>query len=206
MNSINFSSYKFSASALPKDIKLVNNFDNAIELNSNNFIDLEKMDEKERIKENLKQNINSQIEKVNTVITTEEFNDILVNLEIIDKPIDRIENTGEITEAEKNRFNVKYELYEGENIDLESVKRLIDTAKNDLENVKITSYKEKPNNKGEKVPNGYKLIIASNNQNEQLANVLLEKLKENNDKSFTVKIEYNENTKLVESILLNVNE
>ena len=61
--------------------------------------------------------------------------------------------------------------------------------------------------KEEKEPREYKIIIKKNNKNEELAEKFAKYMKEEQkDNKFTVKIEYNEETKLVENIIVTVQE
>ena len=76
--------------SINENITLVNNFEKQIELNSDNNIDFEELNEEDRNDKNekLKNNLNSQIEKINNIVSKDNFNNILINLNIIDKPVD----------------------------------------------------------------------------------------------------------------------
>ena len=189
--------------------KVVNNFSNEMKLNEENNIEYNNLEEiqKNIISQKLQTIISEQILKINDIVKIEDIENMLVNVNAMEKKISAITDEGNVTEADKNRFNTKFEFFVGENMKKEDIIKLIDTAKGDLDSIKITAYKENLSTKEEKEPREYKIIIKKNNKNEELAEKFAKYMKEEQkDNKFTVKIEYNEETKLVENIIVTVQE
>ena len=189
------------------NITIVNEFKDNMELNQENNIILEDIDEgqKENIISILKENVNNQKENLNSVISKEDFDNILIDLNLKQKEVENIESEGNTTETEKTRFNSAFELYQGDQIKKESVLNLVNVSKDSLENVEITKYKEKSSgNKNE--PLEYKLSIKKNNKNEELATRLYNTINESRENTYTVKVEYDQETGLVNTVYITVYE
>lgn len=189
------------------NITIVNEFKDNMELNQENNIILEDIDEgqKENIISILKENVNNQKENLNSVISKEDFDNILIDLNLKQKEVENIESEGNTTETEKTRFNSAFELYQGDQIKKESVLNLVNVSKDSLENVEITKYKEKSSgNKNE--PLEYKLSIKKNNKNEELATRLYNTINESRENTYTVTVEYDQETGLVNTVYITVYE
>ena len=124
-------------------------------------------------------------------------------MKLKEEELDDISGEGTITEIEKNRFNTTFELYEGERISKERVEELINIAKDNLGDVRITNYKEERN---ERIPLEYRLVIERGTENSELAESVITYIEENYNKEFSVRLEYDETTGLVNNIYITVIE
>ena len=184
---------------------IVNDFDEKEELaeNENNIMIGSLNDEqKENVKNNVEENITNQINTFLQVVPSESINQMLINLKLKEEELDDL--SGEtVTELEKNRFNSTFELFEGENITKERVEELINIAKENLGDVRITNYREE---REERIPLEYRLVIERNTDNSDLAENVIAYIEENYNEKFSVRLEYDEMTGLVNNIYITVME
>ena len=185
---------------------IVNQFEEQEELveNENNII-IEKLndEQKENVRNNIEENITNQINTVLQAIPLENINQMLVNVNLKEEELDDISGEGTITEIEKNRFNATFELYEGENISKERIEELVNMAKGNLGDVRITNYKEERN---ERIPLEYRLVIERGTENSELAESVITYIEENYMEKFSVSLEYDDTTGLVNNIYITVME
>lgn len=191
-----------------KEEKVVNEFKNKIEFNKKNSINIEEknQEEKNSINDVMNETNSQQLNNVFDIISTKQLNIIMERLELKLEEAEDISGEGNISEIEKNRFNSNFEFFEGKNIAKESVIKLIDTAKNNLQDVRITKYKEQKSTEEdeEPEPEEYKLTIERNSSNQTLYNNLITNIQNSEDKEYNVKIEYSQSTGLVENIFIEV--
>ncbi len=185
---------------------MVNSFEEKEELveNENNIV-IEKLndEQKENVRNNIEENIANQINNFLQVVSLEDINQLLINVNLKEKELDDISGEGNVTELEKNRFNSIFELYEGEHITKERVEELINIAKEDLGDVRISNYREQGN---EKIPLEYRLVIERGTENTDLAESVIQYIEEKYNEEFSVRLEYDETTGLVNSIYITVME
>ena len=185
---------------------IVNDFDQKEELveNENNIM-IESLDDeqKENVKNNIAENITNQINTFLQVVPLENMNQMLINLKLMEEELEDLSNEGNVTEIEKNRFNSTFELFEGDGITKERVEELISIAKEDLGDIRITNYKEE---REQKIPLEYKLVIERGKDNSELAENVITYIEENYNEKFSIRLEYDETTGLVNNIYITVVE
>ena len=190
--------------SLVSNIDIVNDFENKIELKDNKdniLFDKLNDEQKENVNNSMNNNWNNQTEQLKTVITYEQIQTILRNMKIIKNEAENISSEGTTTEAEKTRFNSGLELFAGEKISEERIEDLINTAKNNLEDIKITKYDEESNSE-KKDPLEYKLVIKKDAKNEELANNFIAYIKEKGNGTYTVTMEYDQESGLINNIYI----
>ena len=194
--------------AIETNTNIVNDFEEKEELvdNENNIIIESLNDEqKENVRNNVEGNITNQINTFLQVVPIENINQMLINLNLMEEELDDLSGEGTVTEVEKNRFNSIFELYEGEHITKERVEELINIAKDNLEDVRITNYREQEN-ESERFPLEFRLVIERGTENADLAESVIEYIEEKYTQEFSVRLEYDETTGLVNSIYITVME
>ena len=183
---------------------IVNDFEEKQELveNENNIM-IENLDDsqKENVRNNVEQNITNQINTFLQVVPLENINQMLRNINLMEEELDDISGEGNVTEVEKNRFNSTFELFEGEDITKERVEELINIAKENLADVRISNYKEQGD---EKLPLEYRLVIERGTDNSELAENVIAYIDEKYNEDFSVRLEYDETTGLVNNIYITV--
>ena len=106
----------------------------------------------------------------------------------------------QVTKEEINRFNAKFEFYNGTDIPADSVKDLIQIASNNLESVDITPLQSESTSSSEKIKESIKLNIKKDTQNTDLANAILEKI--SSEEKYNITIGYNKSTGIIETITI----
>ena len=173
-----------------QEINIVDNFENENTLNDQNSILLYGL-EKEQLQAVLNQVSEEVQQKINSISEEVKINDIqeiLETLGIINKQ-QNIE-AGGITETEKNRFNSKFEILKGEELDNENVLKVVEAVKDNIINAQVDTNEE------------IKIEISRNESNQDIEKSLEEYIKKEKDKKYDIKIEYDEDTELVKYIIM----
>lgn len=173
-----------------QEINIVDNFENENTLNAQNSILLNGL-EKEQLQAVLNQVSEEVQQKINSISEEVKINDIqeiLESLGIINKQ-QNIE-AGGITETEKNRFNSKFEILKGEELDNENVLKVVEAVKDNIINAQVDTNEE------------IKIEISRNESNQDIEKSLEEYIKKEKDKKYDIKIEYDEDTELVKYIIM----
>lgn len=173
-----------------QEINIVDNFENENTLNDQNSILLNGL-EKEQLQAILNQVSEEVQQKINSISEEVKINDIqeiLETLGIINKQ-QNIE-AGGITETEKNRFNSKFEILKGEELDNENVLKVVEAVKDNIINAQVDTNEE------------IKIEISRNESNQDIEKSLEEYIKKEKDKKYDIKIEYDEDTELVKYIIM----
>lgn len=173
-----------------REINIVDNFENENTLNDQNSILLNGL-EKEQLQAVLNQVSEEVQQKINSISEEVKINDIQEILEalgIVNKQ-QNIE-AGGITETEKNRFNSKFEILKGEELDNENVLKVVEAVKDNIINAQVDTNEE------------IKIEISRNESNQDIEKSLEEYIKKEKDKKYDIKIEYDEDTELVKYIIM----
>lgn len=173
-----------------QEINIVDNFENENTLNDQNSILLNGL-EKEQLQAVLNQVSEEVQQKINSISEEVKINDIQEILEalgIINKQ-QNIE-AGGITETEKNRFNSKFEILKGEELDNENALKVVEAVKDNIINAQVDTNEE------------IKIEISRNESNQDIEKSLEEYIKKEKDKKYDIKIEYDEDTGLVKYIIM----
>lgn len=173
-----------------QEINIVDKFENENTLNDQNSILLNGL-EKEQLQAVLNQVSEEVQQKINSISEEVKINDIqeiLEELGIINKQ-QNIE-AGGITETEKNRFNSKFEILKGEELDNENVLKVVEAVKDNIINAQVDTNEE------------IKIEISRNESNQDIEKSLEEYIKKEKDKKYDIKIEYDEDTELVKYIIM----
>ncbi len=180
---------------IEQEIHLVDNFSDEFKLAEEEKINLSDL-EKEQSQSILEQVISGVGGKVNQIMTEEikqeDFMEILKAIGVRNE-IEGFETVG-ITETEKNRFNSKFEILQGENLGSENLIRLIEAIKENFINIEVVSGTQ------------LRLQLDRFQKNEEMARILTNFMEENKNKKYNVKVEYEEETGLAKDILLTMLE
>lgn len=180
---------------MEQKIAIVDNFENEVSLDDENSINLSELEAEQlvavldRVNEGVSQKIN---EITTTVINKEDLWNVLKVIGIV-KEEETLQSSG-VTETERNRFNSKFEILQGENLEGEAMLNLIEAVKQNLISMEVVSNTE------------LRLKLDTLNKNEQVANTLSAFFEENKDQKYNAKVEYDETTGLASDILLTMVE
>ena len=180
---------------MEQQIDMVNSFEDEVVLKEDNSINLSEL-ESEQVRSVLEQVNRSVTEKINeittTAVITEDLFSIAKDIGIV-KEQQTIEAMG-ITETEKNRFNSKFEILQGEELDSNAILNLINAIQDNLVDLEIVSNTQ------------LRLKLDKLNKNEQSTSTLTSFIEGNTNKKYNAKVEYDEETGLVSDILLTMLE
>lgn len=179
---------------IEQNIDMVSSFEPKV-LEEETVINLSEL-EKEELQSILEQ-VNSAVSKRVNEITTNnvKVEDLWKVLKIIGlvKEGETLESMG-ITETQKNRFNSKFEILQGENLGNVEIQNLIDAIKDNFIEIEVVSNTE------------LKLKLDQLNNNEELVTTMKSFIEENKFRKYNAKVEYNKDTNLVSAIVLTMLE
>lgn len=179
--------------SIVQNIFIVQNLENKVSTNEENAVILNNLEQGQlqQITNNIKTALNNKLETVRQDINISNINNMLINIGLIrDESV--LESTV-VTETEKNRYNSKYELLQGENLKSEDISRIVDTIKLNLVNLEVVSSQE------------LKLKIDRHEGNEEMAKVLNDFLEDNSNQEYNLKVEYGDDG-LVSALILTMVE
>lgn len=177
---------------IQENMQVVNEFEELVSLDETNSIKLNDLEE-EKLKgilEIVEVALGEKIDQLKTTISQQDLTTVLETLGIMQEE-QKMEVAG-VTETEKNRFNSQFEMLKGENLKGENILNLIEATKENLTNFEVVSNTE------------LKLKIERNNSNEEIVNTLTTFIEENKNRDYNVDIEYDDETGLVNYIVLTI--
>lgn len=191
---------------LDNSIKIVDNIEDKIELDSENNITIEDLDENSsnNIVNILKEQIQTEENNILAKISLDDINLMLKNLGIIKQDIIRDEPATQITETERNRFNSNLTFFIGKEKPLSEVQALLETIRNDLKDATIL--REKKRNSEEEQLVEIDLDIERNSQNEEKLQEIMGEIQkeENANLKYDITMGYDEETQLINKIYIKV--
>ena len=135
-------------------------------------------DQAKNIYDTVQNGINNKKAQVEDDIQIESIESMLQELGLIKDT--SVLNSTEITDAERNRFNSKFEIIQGEKMKSEDVVKMIESIKDNITNMQVISNDE------------LKLEVDRKQGNSQIVNSLFNYLDKSQDE-YNIKIEYDEN-------------
>ncbi len=176
-------------------MQTVNNFDDQVILNNENSINLNELEpeQKKIIFDKVGQEVLSKIEEITTTqININDLREVLLAIGFVQEQ-QLIEGNG-VTETERNRFNSKFEMLQGENLESDRILSLINAVKDNLIELEVVSNTQ------------LKLKLDRFNKNEEMATTLTTFIENNKSRKYNATIEYNNETGLISDILLTIIE
>ena len=179
--------------SIAQKIKKITSVEKQEKFDDKNSVNLSELNEEQ---------VKTIIQKVNEAVTQKlnaineetgiknDINNILEIMGVI-KDNKKLEGDG-ASEAEKNRFNSKFEILQGEKLNTDTTLKMIDTIKNNLIGMEVVNGRE------------IRLNIDKNNSNEETVSKLHAFMEENKNYNYDAKTEYDDNG-FVKSILLTIN-
>lgn len=180
---------------IEQKINIVDSFENEVILDEENSVNLSKLNAEQQ--KAILDRVNVGVsEKMNTITTTvvkmEDVWEILKAIGVVKE--EQVLQAMGITETERNRFNSKFEILQGENLESTTVLKLIDAIKDNLISMEVVSNTE------------LKLNLDRLNKNEEVATTLSSFIEQRKNKRYDAKVEYDEMTGLISDILLTMLE
>lgn len=166
--------------AVNKNIEKTTDIKEKVEFNNDNSVNLTTLDQDQakNIYDTVQNGINNKKAQVEDDIQIESIESMLQELGLIKDT--SVLNSTEITDAERNRFNSKFEIIQGEKMKSEDVVKMIESIKDNITNMQVISNDE------------LKLEVDRKQGNSQIVNSLFNYLDKSQDE-YNIKIEYDEN-------------
>ena len=124
-------------------------------------------------------------------------------MNLLEEDLEKISNEM-ITEAERIRFNSDFELFEGDNINKERIIELLNLKKDNIQNITVSKYQEQTYSETEKIPLEYQVEISRDEGNTEKIERFINILNQNQYDRFSVKLQYDEETGLVNNIYITI--
>lgn len=178
-----------------QEINRVNSFENEVFLKDGDAVNLSELEagQLQAILERVNDSVSKQIDDITTnVIKKEDLKNLAEVFGMIEEQ--EIFEAKGITETEKNRFNSKFEILQGEKLDSSTVLNLIHAIQDNLIDLEVVSNTE------------LKLKLDRLNKKEEISTTLSSFIEKNKDMIYKAKVEYDEETGLVSDILLTMLE
>ncbi len=178
---------------IQQNVETIEEVEDKVTVSEENAINLSNL-ESEQLK-NVLNTVTTQVsEKMKGITEVVDNDDLRRILEIIGvvKEKTTIESQG-ITEIEKNRFNSKFTILEGENLDNVAILNLINAIKDNLINLEVISNQQ------------IRLKLDRLNNDEKMVTTFTEYVEKNKNEKYDAKVEYDKNG-LARDILLTVVE
>lgn len=180
---------------IEQKIDIVNSFENQVVLNDENSINLSKLaiEQIKAVWDRVDEGVSEKVNDITaTSVKTEDLREVLKVIGLVEE--EQVLQVTGVTETERNRFNSKFEILQGDNLESTEVLNLIDAIKENLIDMKVVSNTE------------LKLKLDQFNKNEEVATTLSSFVEQRKNKKYNVKVEYDEETGLVSDILLTMLE
>ncbi len=166
--------------AVNQNIEKTTDIKEKVEFNNDNSVNLTTLDQDQakNIYDTVQNGIKDKKAQVEDDIQIESIEAMLQELGLIKDT--SVLNSTEITDAERNRFNSKFEIIQGEKMKSEDVVKMIESIKDNITNMQVISNNE------------LKLEVDRKQGNPQIVNSLFNYLDKSQDE-YNIKIEYDEN-------------
>lgn len=174
---------------------IVTEFENEITLNEENAINLSDLEQEEvqNVMGQVTQKLFTEIiDLVTNKINGQDILEVVQSISIVPNR-QTIEGNG-VSETERKRYNSKFEILQGNELEGEDVLTLIDAIEENFANMEVVSSTK------------LKLKLEQFASNKEVANTLREFIEENSRETYSAKVQYDETTGLVNAILLTILE
>lgn len=177
---------------IEQNIEIVEKLDIKEDISEENIIMLNELEEEKskQITNTVMALVTGKIDNLKSQIKANDLQKVLSTIGLINE-VPNLEYEG-ITEVEKNRYNSKFELLQGEKVKKDNVLKMLETIKGDLISYDVVSNLE------------LRLNLDRNNNNEEAADIIYNFIKEGTDRDYNIILEYDEQTGLAKDILLKV--
>lgn len=189
------------------NIEYVQQFENEITLDKDN-VEINSLEEEQanNILNILSENIKQQTNNLNSIVTKEDYTNMLQKLEIINKSSVQLPSEGQVSEIERKRFNSQFEFFASEDLTKENITDLMKIVENNFEEMKILSKDgnieefdidkcESPQESSEYIKNISEILIfiKENSRNERKKENVTKFLDKTSIDKYDVSIQYDDN-------------
>lgn len=177
---------------MTQNYQTVTQFDNELTLDSKNSIKLNDLQQEQlqSLMGTVQEGVNGKIEELQNEVNMQEIQQVLINAGLL-KEEQSMEVTG-TTESEKTRYNSQFEMLVGENFDADRVLNAINASQNYINNLEVVSNTE------------LRIVLNRSGNNPEIVTTLQNFIEEHKGETYNISLEYDEQTGLVSSLMLNI--
>ena len=178
---------------ITQNYQTVSQFENQITLDSENSIKLNDLEDGQlqSLMTTVQEGVNGKIEELQNQIDIQQLQQVLVNAKLLKESQD-IEVT-QTTETERTRYNSQFEILVGENLESDRILNAINASQNYISNLEVISNTE------------LRIELNRNGNNPQIFTTLQNFIEEHDRENYNLDVEYDEQTGLVNNLLLTIN-
>ena len=175
-----------------QNYQTVTQFNDGITLDNQNSIKLNDLEQEElqSLMTTVTDNVNNKFAELQTEIDMQEIQQVLVNAQLLEEG-KNIESTG-VTETEKTRYNSQFEMLKGQNLDAERVLNAINASQNYINNLEVVSNTE------------LRIVLDRTTNNPDVVTTLQTFMEEHGRETYNIDVDYDENTGLVNALVLTI--
>ena len=177
---------------ITQNYQTVTQFDEQMTLDDENSIKLNDLEQEQlqSLMTTVSEGVNGKMTELQNNINMQEIQQVLVNVGLLEETQDM--QTIQTTETERSRYNSQFEMLRGENLESERILNAINASQNYISNLEVISNTE------------LRIILSRNGNNPDVVTTLQTFIDEHGRENYNIDVDYDEQTGLVNSLLLTI--
>ena len=178
---------------ITQNYQTVAQFEEQMTLDSENSIKLNDLNKEQlqSLMTTVSEGVNGEMTELQNKINMQEIQQVLVNVGLLKENQDM--QTVQTTETERSRYNSQFEMLRGENLESERILNAINASQNYISNLEVISNTE------------LRIVLNRNENNPDVVTTLQTFIDEHGRENYNLDVEYDEQTGLVNNLLLIIN-
>ena len=177
---------------ITQNYQTVTQFDEQMTLDNENSIKLNDLEQEQlqSLMTTVSEGVNGKMTELQNEINMQEIQQVLVNVGLLEETQDM--QVTQTTETERSRYNSQFEMLRGENLESERILNAINASQNYISNLEVISNTE------------LRIVLNRNENNPDVVTTLQTFIDEHGRENYNIDVEYDEQTGLVNSLLLTI--
>ena len=177
---------------ITQNYQTVTQFDEQMTLDNENSIKLNDLEQEQlqSLMATVSEGVNGKMTELQNEINMQEIQQVLVNVGLLEETQDM--QVAQTTETERSRYNSQFEMLRGENLEAERILNAINASQNYISSLEVISNTE------------LRIVLNRNENNPDVVTTLQTFIDEHGRENYNLDVEYDEQTGLVDSLLLTI--
>lgn len=177
---------------ITQNYQTVTQFDEQMTLDNENSIKLNDLEQEQlqSLMATVSEGVNGKMTELQNEINMQEIQQVLVNVGLLEETQDM--QVAQTTETERSRYNSQFEMLRGENLEAERILNAINASQNYISSLEVISNTE------------LRIVLNRNENNPDVVTTLQTFIDEHGRENYNIDVEYDEQTGLVNSLLLTI--
>lgn len=177
---------------ITQNYQTVTQFDEQMTLDNENSIKLNDLEQEQlqSLMTTVSEGVNGKMTELQNEINMQEIQQVLVNVGLLEETQDM--QVTQTTETERSRYNSQFEMLRGENLESERILNAINASQNYISSLEVISNTE------------LRIVLNRNENNPDVVTTLQTFIDEHGRENYNIDVEYDEQTGLVNSLLLTI--